>query len=473
MELQHPQRSTITLSKYYKSAVPATTVLPDRSQHHSFSWSSDIVPSFGLWRLLSQSIISVNVPTDLPLNPPVDNLVAMAESAATPVVARNSAPISKTLPHLHDTMDVLFEKLSALKDKTRRDPSVAAATDYLATTTKKQDTECKAVAEMMPDERQYYEAFKAKTLDPKLPVITWETDRGRIPKSARHLKSAQRHAEALNRLYCTDKAEICHATWFAKTHTGFMPLVKAIDRAIGAERDAVGGQTIATAAQLAELQTLGYIISTTARIMYEDDRRTHRRAVNIILRELIESRKQLRKEIKRKQALTEAANHADDASALEDAYEGNASVGGDGAEQARPTVLVTQEDLDPTPNDGQEQPDPNANLDQEMAKLSRGMQDMFTTVDSRGQRQLSPVAESLFGLSTTNSGPGARKDGTRKWKPSSTSDSTSADLKHGGHSESSADGESANNNGESEATSLRDSPDRDVKGEGESNHETL
>ncbi|TKA75312.1 hypothetical protein B0A49_01201 [Cryomyces minteri] len=184
-------------------------------------------------------------------------------------------------------MDVLFEKLSALKDRTRHDPSVAAATDYLATTTKKQDTKCKAVAEMMPDERQYYEAFRAKTLEPKLPVITWETDRGRIPKSTRHLKSAQRHAEALNRLYCTDKAEICHATWFAKTPIGFMPLVKAIDRVIGAERDAVGGQTIATAAQLAELQTLRYIISTTARIMDEDDRRTHRRAVNIVLREKV------------------------------------------------------------------------------------------------------------------------------------------------------------------------------------------
>jgi hypothetical protein len=76
------------------------------------------------------------------------------------------------------------------------------------------------------------------------------------PTSAKPLKTARRRAEALNRLYETDRAHEGHVVWITKNNIGLLHLVQAMARVIGEERNLVGGCGGWSATQLADLQSI-------------------------------------------------------------------------------------------------------------------------------------------------------------------------------------------------------------------------
>lgn len=85
--------------------------------------------------------------------------------------------------------------------------------------------------------------------------------------SSKPLKVAQRRAEALNRLYGTQQARPSHSVWFTKHELPYLPLVKAITRIIGAERNLVGGRDEWNAVQLTDLRSINRILSTSSQII--------------------------------------------------------------------------------------------------------------------------------------------------------------------------------------------------------------
>ena len=104
----------------------------------------------------------------------------------------------------------------------------------------------------------------------ELPPIDWSADRRHTPTSHRPLKKAFRRAEALNRIYSTDKAEPCHYTYFVENHLLWLPLVTAVARVIGAERDQ-SKMSSKFQARGREFNATEKIVQTALRIMQQSD----------------------------------------------------------------------------------------------------------------------------------------------------------------------------------------------------------
>jgi hypothetical protein len=114
-------------------------------------------------------------------------------------------------------------------------------------------------------EHQYWEAFLRGSI--RLPDIDWSVNSEDEPTSRKSLKTACRRAEALKRLYETDQARPSHSVWFVKNHIEYLPLVKAMARVIGMERQ-MGFErgSRADALDLADLHTTRSVISTSLKI---------------------------------------------------------------------------------------------------------------------------------------------------------------------------------------------------------------
>ena len=128
------------------------------------------------------------------------------------------------LPNEQDSLAVLDAKMSSYLYVVHIGTSIDAATGSVVGQSEIETPENQAVQGMKPRERDYYDAS-----------IDWNTDRNHTPTSQRPLKKALRRAEALNRIYSTNKAEPCHYTYFVEHHVLWLPLVTAVARIIGAE----------------------------------------------------------------------------------------------------------------------------------------------------------------------------------------------------------------------------------------------
>src|SRR6266498_4285258 len=67
-------------------------------------------------------------------------------------------------------------------------------------------------SKITPLEYDSWKAFTTHSIN--LPRVDWDADRETLPISAKPLRIACRHAEALRRLYATDRAQPCHSVWF-------------------------------------------------------------------------------------------------------------------------------------------------------------------------------------------------------------------------------------------------------------------
>jgi hypothetical protein len=188
----------------------------------------------------------------------------------TPMVERRANSDILPIPQNGDSVAVFQQKLSALADAVSRGQSIAVVTNFAVSKTQERDCTEKAVADMSPQELEAWNYY-AKGKYP-LPKIDWDINRGTMPTSTKPLRVAHRRAEALNRLYNTDNADPTHSVWFTENELPHLPLVKAMARVIGAERDLLGGQSSLNATQLADLQSINEILSMSAQILAESGR---------------------------------------------------------------------------------------------------------------------------------------------------------------------------------------------------------
>lgn len=168
------------------------------------------------------------------------------------------------IPRIGDNLITLSSKLTAIANVITTRQSVAIATAYSATPNQKPRSIQIAIDQMDPHEAEAWAGYHKGSIT--LPDINWETGIDSAPLSAKPLKIAGRRAEALNRLYQTDKAQPGHSVWFTKHHPLGLPLIKAMARVIGAERNLVGGGAW-TATQLADLESINKALYVTAQIV--------------------------------------------------------------------------------------------------------------------------------------------------------------------------------------------------------------
>ncbi|KAF2191915.1 hypothetical protein K469DRAFT_696005 [Zopfia rhizophila CBS 207.26] len=174
------------------------------------------------------------------------------------------------IPQRGDSVAVLQRKLTALAEAVCRGQSVALVTNYAASTIQERDTIGKAVAEMPLRELEAWSLYTEGKYP--LPKVDWNASRYPAPTSTKPLRIARRRAEALNRLYKTEKAGPGHSVWFTENELVHLPLVKAMARVIGAERNLLGGQCTLNAIQIAELQSINKILSVSSQILGESER---------------------------------------------------------------------------------------------------------------------------------------------------------------------------------------------------------
>ena len=169
------------------------------------------------------------------------------------------------IPQSEDSIADVARKLTALADAVCHGQSIAAATNYVASMTQKREPLDSAVIEMTEREYEAWSLFTSGKYP--LPEIDWDSCCDPAPTSTKPLRIAHRRAEALNRLYNTEKAGPSHSVWFSNHNIVHLPLVKAMARIIGAERNLLGGQSALNATQMADLQTINKILSLSTEIL--------------------------------------------------------------------------------------------------------------------------------------------------------------------------------------------------------------
>lgn len=193
------------------------------------------------------------------------------EDASRPTSAAfSSHPDSLAIPHRGDSIAVLQRKMTALAEAVRRGQSVALVTHYKASANPERDATRKAIVEMPIQELEAWTLYSQGKYP--LPKVDWNASREPAPTSTRPLRIARRRAETLNRLYKTENADAGHSVWFTKSESVHLPLVKAMARVIGAERDLLGGQCALSATQIADLQSINEILSVSGQILAERGR---------------------------------------------------------------------------------------------------------------------------------------------------------------------------------------------------------
>jgi hypothetical protein len=173
------------------------------------------------------------------------------------------------IPHLSDSPNELLSKLIAIADVLRAGKSIAKATAYSAALTQDRNAEKRAVSQMRPQEQESWTTFQDGLW--RLLEFDWDNNSLPPPTSAKPLKTARRRAEALNRLYETDRAHEGHVVWITKNKIGLLHLVQAMARVIGEERNLVSGCGGWSPTQLADLQSINRILSISRQICQESN----------------------------------------------------------------------------------------------------------------------------------------------------------------------------------------------------------
>ena len=173
--------------------------------------------------------------------------------------------------------------------------SLAAATNCRATPIPERDAAKAAEAQMRPVEHDSWKAYLKGSI--QLPDMNWEESQDRTPIVKNSLRTAGRRAEALNRLYGTNRARPSHSVWFTRNHMELLPLVKVMARVINMERGLTGGHCHANESTITDLQTIRSFISSSSRIHREHETlsKSHKNVVNSKLQVLIDHQRKLQR----------------------------------------------------------------------------------------------------------------------------------------------------------------------------------
>jgi hypothetical protein len=197
------------------------------------------------------------------------------------------------IPQGDDSLAEVARKLTALAEAVRQGRGIAAVTYYAASMTQEREPMNTAVAQMTPQEHEAWSHYTTGKYP--LPKVDWNSNCDAAPTPSKPLRIARRRAEALNRLYDTNKADAGHSVWFTKYEIHHLPLVKAMARIIGAERNLLGGQYTLNATQLADLQTISRILSVSTEILKKSRGHPTSKEISSAQQVLIVRRNTLRK----------------------------------------------------------------------------------------------------------------------------------------------------------------------------------
>ena len=194
---------------------------------------------------------------DMPANPA--NTVNSALSSS----GRQKSPVL-AIPHPDDTIHQLSSKLIAIAKVIIVGESIAIATAFSAAPVQERSASKAVTSQMTPLEMEAWTAFTRGTW--QLPEFDWDNNLAPAPTSPKSLKAAHRRAEALNQLYKTDRAHKGHVAWVTQNLIEVLPLIKAMARVIGSERNLVGGRDGWSPTQFADLQSINKILSLSEQI---------------------------------------------------------------------------------------------------------------------------------------------------------------------------------------------------------------
>ncbi|TAQ88306.1 hypothetical protein B7494_g3396 [Chlorociboria aeruginascens] len=195
----------------------------------------------------------------LPMEKPTTQLSQCGLQPAAPFIdcPQDHQP-ALSVPRHEDSTGEVIATLTAIVDAVRAGQSI---TEH--TTDSAESPEMIARNQMPPLEYMAWTTFKQGQW--RLPDVDWHENQLPPPTSSKSLKTAHRRAEALNRLYETDQAHEGHVTWVTQNKIEFLPMIKAMARVIGAERNQVGGGKW-RAAELANLQLINRILSISTQV---------------------------------------------------------------------------------------------------------------------------------------------------------------------------------------------------------------
>jgi hypothetical protein len=179
------------------------------------------------------------------------------------------------------------------------DRSGPAATEEQGTSTLQRAVGKAALAQMRPMERESWEAYLREAI--QLPYIDWNVNQDLAPLSKKPLRTARRRAQALNRLYRTDQACPPHSVWFTKNHRLYLPLVIAMARIEGIERQlGYNGGDKDDGSNLADLRTIKKIIASASNVhrRHQMLSKAYQKSVNSKIQFLVNHQKKLREKRK-------------------------------------------------------------------------------------------------------------------------------------------------------------------------------
>jgi hypothetical protein len=183
-------------------------------------------------------------------------------------VLSTDCSFSLPIPRLGDSAALLHSKLTALAEAVVSGQSIACATKFAAVEIQERSATKNAISQMSSVEHDCWQAYIENRF--QLPTMNWSCDHDTIPTAVKPLRKARRRAEALNYLYKTNLASPGHSVWFVANYPEYLPLLQAIARVIGAERNLLGGQCTMNATQLADLQSINRILSISGQILAEN-----------------------------------------------------------------------------------------------------------------------------------------------------------------------------------------------------------
>lgn len=156
------------------------------------------------------------------------------------------------MPEEDDDLHSIARKMRALASVVESGKSMAVATGFSKAAHQERDPETIARASMTPQELRQYEAWKGG-----IPMPPFDTTSNRTPVKGgeKNMERFVKRARAMDTIWKRQGFTAENAMWLTVNWNYAVPLVVAVAKVHGAERELVGGQTELTEMELAEVQT--------------------------------------------------------------------------------------------------------------------------------------------------------------------------------------------------------------------------
>ncbi|KAF2858357.1 hypothetical protein K470DRAFT_272491 [Piedraia hortae CBS 480.64] len=165
------------------------------------------------------------------------------------------------VPNPGDDMDKTMKIVQALSSVVDEGKSIAAATGYVLATNKPVPPEDAAMSHMTPEQELAYRGWKSGA---DLPQIEWTVSRVDVPGGPQSDAHFSKRAAAMRVLFKDQDIDQQNAVWLTFNAPDLLPLVKAVEKILNAERDSTGGQVGIKSQELADYQTLRKVIGVAS-----------------------------------------------------------------------------------------------------------------------------------------------------------------------------------------------------------------